>query len=1013
MKHFLGILFAAFAAASLYAQGYSVKEADKHFLLADGFHATVYAGEPEIRQPILVKFDDRGRLWTIQYLQYPNPAGLKRVSVDRYSRTIYDRVPEPPPRGPKGADRITIMEDTDGDGHADKFKDFVSDLNLCTGLAFGYGGVFVLQSPYLLFYPDRNRDDVPDGDPEVLLSGFGMEDAQSMANHLTWGPDGWLYGLNGSTTTAKVRGLEFQQGVWRYHPVTHEVELFAEGGGNIYGLTFDADGNLFYSSNGSALFWHAVQGGYYEKNFGKHGPLHNPYTYGYFPHVKNNGVNGGHIVLGGTIYSGESFPTLFRGTFIGGNFLSHNVSWWRVQPLGSTVQAVLGGQLFDMNDTWSDPTDLAQGPDGAIYVSDLYEIRKTHPDPDAQWDRSNGRIYKLFAEGTKPIPKFDLEKLSSGELVKLLSNRDGWFADQARLLLASRRDASVYPELRRMALDPQNGRQSLQGLWALYVSGGFDDALGSQLLKHPYEYVRSWTVRLLGDAKKVSPEISRQLHALARTEPSVVVRSQLASTAKRLPPADSVPIITALLDQNKDADDPRIPLLIWWALEDKAFSSEREILAYFARPAVWNAALTRDDAQRLIRRYAAEGSVQGYEASDKLLRPVPSAETNAALEALNRGLSERAGVPKPKDTALFVDVARIQRPASEAARREYAPVSGALRAYVAARWRESESDPLRARVALRAGVPGVEEHLLTLAAASARSEEQRRAALDVLEELGTKTMVPKLLPLLEANQPERIRLSSLRVLERFDDPSIATKVLALYEGMPSDLKSASRDLLFARAASAAAFLDHVEAGPASAKDVPVAQIRLIAALSSKDLDARVRKIWGNVGRGTPEEKLATIRRYTNDLRAGTADQIRLPPGDVKAGFRVFTQLCARCHKLFGFGGDLGMDLTNSNRRDTTYLLTQIVDPSVYIRKEYMSYDVRTQSGRVLSGLMAEEDAASITLMDADYRKTRIPRSDIAKLEESEVSIMPEGLLDKLTPQQRRDLFAYLQSPAKP
>jgi len=245
--------------------------------LPAGLTATLFASEPEVRQPIFCKCDDRGRLWTIQYLQYPNPAGLKRVKVDRYSRTVYDRKPEPPPAGPRGADRITILEDTDGDGRADRFKDFVSDLNLCTGVEFGYGGVYVLQVPYLLFYPDRDRDDVPDDDPEVLVDGFGMEDAKSLANHLTWGPDGWLYGLNGSTTTCRINGLEFQQGVWRYHPVTREFELFCEGGGNVFGLTFDRHGRLFYSSNGG-LFWHGVQGAYYEKNFGKHGPLHNLYA---------------------------------------------------------------------------------------------------------------------------------------------------------------------------------------------------------------------------------------------------------------------------------------------------------------------------------------------------------------------------------------------------------------------------------------------------------------------------------------------------------------------------------------------------------------------------------------------------------------------------------------------------------------------------------------------------------------------------------------------------------------
>src|SRR5881394_2551062 len=155
-----------------WSQGYSPAEAPARMVPAEGLAVNLFASEPDVRQPILVKCDDRGRLWTIQYLQYPNPAGLRRVKVDRYSRTGYDRVPDPPPKGPRGDDRITLFEDTDGDGRADRFKDFVSGLNLCTGLAFGHGGVYVLQVPYLLYYPDRDRNDAPDGDPEVLLSGF-------------------------------------------------------------------------------------------------------------------------------------------------------------------------------------------------------------------------------------------------------------------------------------------------------------------------------------------------------------------------------------------------------------------------------------------------------------------------------------------------------------------------------------------------------------------------------------------------------------------------------------------------------------------------------------------------------------------------------------------------------------------------------------------------------------------------------------------------------------------------
>ena len=195
IRRFLPVLAASvlvpLAAGTAMAQGHPLESAAGKMTLANGLEVRLFAGEPLVRQPILVKCDDRGRLWTIQYLQYPNPAGLKRVKVDRWSRTVYDRVPEPPPKGPRGADRITILEDTDGDGRADRSKDFVDGLNLATGLAFGHGGVYVLQVPYLLFYADRNRDDVPDGPPRVLLKGFGMEDAQSLANHLTWGPGGW------------------------------------------------------------------------------------------------------------------------------------------------------------------------------------------------------------------------------------------------------------------------------------------------------------------------------------------------------------------------------------------------------------------------------------------------------------------------------------------------------------------------------------------------------------------------------------------------------------------------------------------------------------------------------------------------------------------------------------------------------------------------------------------------------------------------------------------------------
>ena len=204
--------------------------------------------EPLVRQPVFLNFDERGRLWVVEYLQYPAPAGLKVLSHDSYWRAVYDKVPAPPPNHVIGADQITIYDDTDGDGTYDQHKTFVQGLNIATAAVKGRGGVYVLNPPYLLFYPDRNNDDVPDGAPEVLLSGFGLEDTHSVVNSLRWGPDGWLYACQGSTVTANVLrpGLDQEpiartmgQQIWRYHPESKRFEVFSEGGGNAFGCELD------------------------------------------------------------------------------------------------------------------------------------------------------------------------------------------------------------------------------------------------------------------------------------------------------------------------------------------------------------------------------------------------------------------------------------------------------------------------------------------------------------------------------------------------------------------------------------------------------------------------------------------------------------------------------------------------------------------------------------------------------------------------------------------------------
>jgi putative membrane-bound dehydrogenase-like protein len=944
----------------------------------------------------------------IQYLQYPNPAGLKRVRVDRYSRTVYDRIPDPPPRGPKGADRITILEGMNEEGRATKVKDFVTGLNLATGLAFGHGGVFVLQAPYLLFYPDRDGDDVPDGPPEVLLAGFGMEDASSVANSLTWGPDGWLYGCQGSTVTARIRDIEFQQGVWRYHPITRRFELFCEGGGNCWGLDFDARGELLYSTNvGGYVMVHGVQGAYYWKQFDKHGGLSNPYAYGYLDHVPHRRFRGGHVTVGGILYQGASFPERFRGTFLAADLLGHALYWHDLEPHGSSFRSGHGGELLLANDTWFAPSDVTLGPDGSVYVCDWHDKRTAHPDPDAEWDRSKGRVYKIESRGTRPYAGQDVRKLSSARLVALLSSKNDWLVRRARRVLADRRDPEVIFPLRRLILESGENALALQALWALYVSGGFGEDFAAEALGHRKPDVRRWAVRLLGDEGRVSARLGERLREMAAHEPDVRVRGQLACSAKRLPAADALPLIERLALRTEDAKDPYIPLLLWWALERHALPARERVVEFFSSRAAWDAPLIRETIQeRLLRRYAAEGTQESFRACVRLLASAPSAaERDRLLAALDLGMQDHS-MPRQRMAmgSLLTQFATVERRPAEG-NTPNDKIPPVLMDYLLARWTDSTTDPTYIRLMIRIGHRPAQHRAVKQVLDPGTPSEVRLDVLRTLGEVATSECVEPLLKLLGTGESEAVRLAAMTALQRFNDPRISDALLHVYDKMNARLRSRARALLFSRKEWALAFLEGVDRGTYPGAEVAVEELRPLSLFKDKKLEEMLRKHWGNVQPGTSEEKLAEARRLTNDLRAGT--------GDARAGRELYRKHCAVCHRLFGEGETVGPDLTHANRKDRDFLLVSIVDPGALIRKEYVSYVVQTTDGRILTGLMAAQTPRSITLLAAKNERTTLSREKIESIQESPASLMPENLLKPLKPQELRDLFSYLQSEQPP
>ena len=989
-------------------QGYSPEEAVKRMTVADGFAVELVVAEPLVRQPVAIDFDDRGRLWVLQYLQYPNPAGLKRVKVDRYSRTTYDRVPKPPPHGPKGADRLTILEDADGDGRMDKSKDFLSDLNLATAFQFGYGGVFVLQTPYLLFYPDRNRDDVPDGDPQVLLTGFGMEDTSSLANSLVWGPDGWLYGTQGTNLTANIRGVQFEQGVWRYHPVSKKFELFIEGGSNMWGLDFDRHGNLLAGTNyGGFLMFHCVQGAYYQKSFAKHGELSNPFAFGYFPHVPHRNFQGGHVTVGGVIYQADAFPERFRDKYIAVDTLGHAVRWHRITRDASTFRSDNGGVLVQANDRWFAPSDCVVGPDGAVYVADWHDKRTAHPDPDAIWDRSNGRVFRVKWKEAKQTTHVDPSKLSNEQLVGWLSSRNERRVRRARRLLAERGGKDIASRLRVDALESKDAEHVLKLLWSLATIDELDKAFGGKLLGYADANVRAWTVRLLGDRQHVSADVLQTLIRMAKLDDSPIVISQLAATAKRLPAANCIPLVRAIAERKEFHDDPHIPLLLWWALERNAISSADEVLESFADSESWQIPFIRDSIlTRLMRRFAGDGSEEGFAACARLMKTSPDkaqlrrmiAELDAGLKMLGRKKLPRLPLPENR-----LAVKRIEDIGSG---HRLNAVPPALADALASIWDDQTTDPLTIRVSARLGSPAAIARAVALATDAASSEKTRLEMLTILQQLGdAKTCIDPALKLVRGSEPDAVQLAALNLLSRFSDERITQQLLDAYGKMKGPMRTRSRDVLLGRAESALTFLREIDRGDYQPKEVSVDQLRRVALHNNAEIDVLVRKHWGNIRAGTPEEKLAEIRRINNDLRAGT--------GNAAAGRLVFEKRCASCHKLFGAGTEIGPDLTKANRGDRDFLLVSIVDPNAQIRREYLSYVVRTVDGRVVTGLLAEESDAAVTLLGAKNERTTISRDDIEELKASPVSLMPENILKELTPQEVRDLLRYLQSNGTP
>lgn len=538
--------------------------------LPEGFRATLFAGEPDVVQPIAINFDDRGRLWVVECHTYP-----KWITEG------------------EGNDRILIFEDTDGDGRFDERKVFWDRGTNVTGIALGFGGVWLTATPNLLFVPDADRDDRPDGPPEVVLDGWDLKAKHNVFNGLTWGPDGWLWGCNGILSNSSVgkpgtpeeSRVKLNCGVWRYHPTRETFEVVALGTTNPWGLDFDDYGQCFITNCVIHHLFHVVPGAHFKRMFGQD---LNPYSYGLIEscadHIHWGGgpwqssrggqgehdrAGGGHAHAGAMIYLGDNWPERYRGDLFTCNIHGNRVNHDRLERSGSGYVARHGKDFLMANDPWFRGLEVKYGPDGGVYVTDWTDTGECH-DYD-HCDRTNGRIYKVTYGEPRTFAR-NLAQCSDEELVKLQLHANDWQVRHARRLLQERAargklDAATPPALERMLRRQAEETRKLRALWALNIVGGVDEELIAELLESPHEHLRAWAVRLDLEDREASADMLARLAKLARQDPSPHVRLYLASGLQRLPLADRWEIAEALAGHAEDAEDAYLPLMIWYGVE--------------------------------------------------------------------------------------------------------------------------------------------------------------------------------------------------------------------------------------------------------------------------------------------------------------------------------------------------------------------------------------------------------------------------------------------------------------
>lgn len=980
-------------------------EAAASMQLPAGFRCQLVASEPLVRNPIAMDWDNRGRLWIAENGTYAE-RGL------RFDTRL--------------SDRLLILHDSDEDGAADETIVFIDGLKRLTSFAIAPRGVWVLCPPQLLFIPNVDQDDSPDGPAIVMLDGFDTppENHHTIANGLQFGPDGWLYGRCGASSPGTIRrpdqaieeAIPIAGGIWRYHPQYKTFEVVNHGTTNPWGHDWNAAGELFFINTVNGHLWHAIPGAHFQR---PHSASPNPLVYEAIdthadhyhwdtsePWTESRGgtgihdvTGGGHAHVGASIYLGGLWPDEFHDRLMTLNLHGRRVNRDRLERDGSGYVGRHDPDPFRSLDPWFRGIDLRYGPDGNVVLIDWSDTGECHEATGVH--RSSGRVFRLIYEQAEPQstiadwnPALGFSGLSDARLMELLSHRNQWWVRRARQEIVARVaensfDTSLAASLLELSAEDEFSVDQLTTAWRC-VEASLTDAASKQVQKLEIfnqamsceqEAIRALGLRLLLNDQPIDtvlgivrtrPRLPDDLHVrlieAARNDPSPLVRLTIASSLQRLAIDQRIEVARELVAHQGDASDHNLPLMVWFGLIPIARDNPSE-LAELAARSTWPT-LTRSIARRCGELVASQP-----QATDQLLASSLECSIEHRIEIL-RGLSEgmaglRQVAPPESWKSYRQSLIDLELQADDATQL----------ALVDAIFGEGQSIDV----------------LIGLVRSNQHSLQQREAALRTLIDLEPEELKAVCLDVLRDRYLNRTALVGLT---RFDDPSVAQRIANDYRSFHLLDRPSVLEVLTTRPSFCNALIDAMQRQRVPVEDVKTRHVRAMLGLIDSEARDRLEQVWGKL----PAEQSDHAQRIAELTELLEREA---PAVSEARGRAIFDQRCATCHKLFGSGAEVGPDLTGSDRRNLDYLLLHVVDPSALVPNEFRATLIQTADGRTLSGLVLSENESTLTLLGTSTRDI-IQKELVEERALSQKSFMPEGLLDELPDESIRDLIAYLR-----